>query len=151
MLGRAIDVYAPVLGWNCERHLTFQIEVILATAPGGAFCTARCVVECGLPVTAPYLSLFTHESADIKRLIDGQDWIRRRDIDLSKARRRPGFLVTASNDRENRLAMKVNFVLGQHGVIATACRADIVAAGYIGCSQYRDNTGGFENGGKIYA
>ena len=47
--------------------------------------------------------------------------------------------------------MKVNFVLGQHGVIATACRADIVAAGYIGCSQYRDNTGGFENGGKIYA
>ena len=75
MLGRAIDVYAPVLGWNCERHLTFQIEVILATAPGGAFCTARCVVECGLPVAAPQLSLFTYERAGIKRLIDSQNWI----------------------------------------------------------------------------
>ena len=115
MLGRAIDMYAPVLGRNRERHLTFQIEVILATAPGGAFCTTRRIVECGLPVTALHLSLFAHESAGIKRLINGQDWIRRRDINLSKTRRRPGFLVTASNDRENRLAMKVNFVLGQQG------------------------------------
>ena len=47
--------------------------------------------------------------------------------------------------------MKVNFVLGQQWVVATACRADIVAAGHISGSQYRHNTRGFENSGKIYA
>ena len=75
MLGGTINMYTPVLDRNRERHLTFQIEVILAPAPGGAFCTARRVFECGLPVAAPQLSLFTYERAGIKRLIDSQNWI----------------------------------------------------------------------------
>ena len=139
MLGRGMHGHL-VLAGNGERHLAFEIEVLLSAHPEGARDPPRARRQRGGAVALVEGVIGKDVGVGLERVVHLDQRLFSGDLDLAEPRRAAGEIAGLGDHREHHLAIEFDGGGGEHGIVAHD-RADVVLAGNIGGGEHRDHTG----------
>ena len=149
VLGRGVDQHV-VLAGNGERHLAFEIEVLLPADMEGAGEPARARRERRRAVALGERVVGQDVAIGFERVVDADQRPLRRDLDLAEARGAARDVAGLGDHREHHLAVEFDRIGGEHGIVAHH-GTDVVAPGNIGRGEHRDDAGDLAHGVEIDA
>ena len=135
MLGRRINLHLAALARDGERHLSFEIEMLLSTAAQLAGEAQRAARRAAL--AAPDLERRQDELAFGERLLDRDHRLERPVIDTREARGAARELHARRCYGEQRLAAELDPVGREHRLVGDH-RADVVPPRNVACGEHRD-------------
>ncbi len=150
MLGRGPDVDLAVFPGGSQRHLAFEIEMILAADGQAALQAAGRCVERGLGVAAGHALASLDLQVRDPRLGDGHGGWQGLVLDDRLGGGGAGRARAVGGDGEQALAHAIDDALGEQPVVMHH-RAYIVLAGDVGGGEHGDDAGAGAHRRKVHA
>ncbi len=112
--------------------------------------SSRCGASASAPSASPRAEFVIgqHARAGRQRVLDGDRRRSFRDVDAREPRGAAGRVARARDDREQRLAVEEDLLVGEQRLVGENGR-DVVLAGNVGGGQHRNDAVGRAHRGKI--
>jgi hypothetical protein len=140
VLGGGMDQHGAVLVGNGQRHLAFEVEMLLAADPQRAGQTVRRRSDGRFRLAAPELVRRQHLGLCGKALIDRDDGACRLDLDDPEAGGTAGLIARGGDHGKHHLAMEHDAAVGEDRIVAHG-RAAVVDTWNVGHGEDGKNAG----------